>query len=491
MDNNELQPEVSQELPMEAEPLTEETPLVPEAPAEEEALSQPFDLSILDDPMLDEPVPNLAGDLLNQIENAVSESIEAEEQALTAKTEEAPAPAEPAKPVKAVKKQPAKPQQRKGRPRHKKGEGLFGIPNILVTMVWVGLTLLIGVTLGRMVWICAADVLAFGREDQTAIVTVYESDSIDQITEKLHNAKLIKYPGLFKLYAKFAVDEGEIHPGIWTLNTRYDYHALVKMMTPSSSREVVKVMIPEGYTCRQIFALLEENKVCTVKDMEAYAASGEVGDYWFLEGVERGDKYSLEGFLFPDTYEFYTNESPKNILNKMLTNFDVRFDEEMRYQIDILNGHLADLMRSDGKNDDYIRSHTFTVRDVVNVAAMVEKEAVGSKDSRTIASVIYNRLFNWGGTPAYLNIDATIIYALGGKTDLTSEDMKVDSPYNTYYHTGLTPGPIANPGLATLKAALDPEDTDFYFYVLDPVAGSHHFSRTQEEHDAFRRSIGG
>ena len=380
---------------------------------------------------------------------------------------------------------------KKGRPRRKKGEGLLGIPNILVTGVWVALTLLISVTLGRLVWVCASEILAFGREDRTVTITVYETDTIDDITKKLARAELIHYPGLFKLYAGFAVDDGDIKPGIWDLNTKYDYHALVKMMSPSSSRDVVKVMIPEGYSCRQIFALLQENKVCTVQDIESYAATGELGDYWFLDGVARGDRYCLEGFLFPDTYEFYQNDSPKSILTKMLNNFDTRFDETMRGKIQTLNNHLSDLMRRDGKAQDYIDSHLFTVRDVVNVASMIEKETSSAEEGYTIASVIYNRLFYWHGNPAYLNIDATIIYALDGKTDLTAEDLRVDSPYNTYTNVGLTPGPIANPGLTSLQAALEPSDTNYYYYVLDPTTGTHVFSTTQEEHEANRARLGG
>lgn len=380
---------------------------------------------------------------------------------------------------------------KKGRPRRKKGEGLFGIPNLLATGVWVALTLLISLTLGRLVWVCAAEVLAFGREDKTVTITIYETDTIDDITKKLARAELIHYPGLFKLYAQFAVDEGDIHPGMWDLNTKYDYHALVKMMSPSSSRSTVKVMIPEGYTCRQIFALLEENKVCTVQDIASYAATGELDDYWFLDGVTRGDKYCLEGFLFPDTYEFYQNDSPKNVLTKMLNNFNTRFDEELRGKIQTLNNHLADLMRRDGKTQDYINANLFTVRDVVNVASMIEKETSSAQEGYTIASVIYNRLFCWQGNPAYLNIDAAIIYALDGKTDLTAEDLQVNSPYNTYTHTGLTPGPISNPGLSSLKAALDPADTNYYYYVLDPEAGSHIFASTLAEHEANRARVGG
>ena len=129
------------------------------------------------------------------------------------------------------------------------------------------------------------------------------------------------------------------------------------------------------------------------------------------------------------------------------------------------------------------------MNDLVIVASMIEKETSGNKESPTIASVIYNRLFNWGDTPAYLNIDASIVYALDGKTDLTAEDLKVDSPYNTYYRTGLTPTPISNPGLASLQAALNPASTKYYYYVLDPMAGSHIFSTTLEEHEANRAAL--
>ena len=361
---------------------------------------------------------------------------------------------------------------RKGRPKRRKGEFLFGLPQIAVTCVWLAIILVTGLTLGRMLWVCAADVLAFGREDKMVTVTVYESDTMEDIIEKLHNAELIRYPGLFKLYADLAVDEGEIQPGIWDLNTMYDYHALVNMMSPSSSRTVVEnVLIPEGFTCRQIFALLEENRVCTAKDLAEYAASGELKDYWFLENVERGYEYCLEGFLFPDTYDFYKNSNPRDVLEKLLDNFEYRFNEEMRAQIDALNANVT--------------GGTFDIHKVVIVASMIEKETAKNEESPRIASVIYNRLFKWGNTPPYLNIDASIVYALDGKTDLTAEDLKVESPYNTYTNTGLTPGAISNPGLASLKAALNPETTNYYYYVLNPAEGVHKFSTTLDEHNAF------
>lgn len=359
---------------------------------------------------------------------------------------------------------------RKGRPKRKKGEGLLGIPNILVTFVWLALILAIGVTAGRMLWVCAADVLAFGREDQVVTITIYESDTMDDIIEKLYSNGLIRYRSLFQLYASISDAEEDIQPGIYDLNTRYDYHALVNSMSPSSSRSVVELTIPEGYTCQQIFALLEENRVCTAVDIGAYAVDGELDDYWFLENVERGSEYCLEGFLFPDTYQFYQNSTPREALEKMLDNFEVRFNEEMRAQIETLNANIT--------------GGGYTVREVVIVASLIEREAAAPSEAAAIAGVIYNRLFRWGDTPAYLNIDAALVYAQGG--DNQTIDTTLDSPYNTYTHVGLTPTPIANPGLSSLEAALNPETHDYYYYVLNPSTGMHQFSTTYEEHEAYR-----
>ena len=394
--------------------------------------------------------------------------------------------------------EPEVPQQRspqrkerpahKGRPRRKKGDGLLGIPHLIAAVIWLLVILAIGVSLGRIVWVCASDVLAFGRENKEVVISIENSDDLETVANKLQNAGLIRYPQLFLLYADLAdiEEEGKIASGTFTLNTIYDYNALVKAMSPhSGSRAVVEnVLIPEGYSCRQIFALLEEKGICKVADLEEYAANGEFADYWFLEGVQRGDKYCLEGFLFPDTYDFYENSTPREALGKMLSGFEYRFTEEMRAQIDTLNARISDKMRANGDSEDYISKHQFTIREVVTVASLIEKETSSNDESFKIASVIYNRLFSWGSTPRYLNIDATIIYALDGDTDLSAEDMAVDSPYNTYRNTGLPPTAIANPGVASLTAALNPADTSYYYYVLDPDAGSHIFTKTYEEHVA-------
>ncbi len=400
---------------------------------------------------------------------------EAQEELLTA----APA-AEPVTP--APEARPRTP--RKGRPKRKKGSGLFGLPHLAATVVWLAIILMIGTSLGRMIWVAAADVLAFGRESKQVYITITSNDTIDDITEKLHDAGLIRYPAVFKFYAKLAVDDGDIIPGTFEMDTIYDYHALVVQMGPrSSNRTVVEdVLIPEGLNCRQIFELLEQNNICTVKELEEYAANGEFSDFWFLEGVERGDKYCLEGFLFPDTYDFYANSTPREALGKMLLGFEARFTEDIYAQLPALNERLSAMMRGKGCSEEYIAEHQLDLRDLLTVASLIEEETASVKESPIIASVIFNRLTEDQIYERYLNIDAAIIYATG---DASNIDTSIDHPYNTYKYPGLTPGPISNPGLDSINAALNFADTEYYYYVLNPETGMHQFSMTLAEHEAY------
>lgn len=462
----------AQETSAEEVPAVEEAAPAEELPAAEEAIPA------------EEPLQNDGADFMSRIPNVdedypedteLTETIQELEALLDKPVDQDFRDAEPDPEFDAMLNAPAPeaPKEEhdrpthKGRPKRKKGEGLFGIPNILATFVWLALIVIIGVTAGRMLWVCAADVLAFGREDKAVTITIYEADTMEDIVDKLHANGLIRYKSLFNLYASISDAEEDIKPGIYDLNTRYDYHALVNFMSPKSSREVVELTIPEGYTCQQIFDLLEENRVCTALDAAAYAASGELNDYWFLEGVERGTENCLEGYLFPDTYEFYKNSTPREALQRMLNNFEIKFTDEMRTQLDTLNAKFG---------------AGYTVREITIVASLIEKESAAPAESNRIAGVIYNRLFNWGDNPKLLGIDAAIVYAQG---DAEHIDTSIDSPYNTYRNPGLTPGPISNPGLASLKAALNPESHNYYYYVLNPSTGMHQFSTTNEEHNAW------
>ena len=215
---------------------------------------------------------------------------------------------------------------------------------------------------------------------------------------------------------------------------------------------------------------------------------GDFSEYWFLDGLTQTDKYCLEGYLFPDTYDFYKDDDAERVLGKMLDDFDYRFRDSMQDMISQLNDRLAKMMEANGYDADYIESHRLTIREIVIVASLIEKETASNSESPKISSVIYNRLTNAQAYP-YLDIDATILYALGEhKEELTAEDLKIDSPYNTRNHQGLPPGPIANPGLASLQAALNPEDTTYHYYALDNETKTHHFSETYAEHEEFLAS---
>lgn len=422
-----------------------------------------------------------------------------EGEGLASAFQEDPAPAPVPQKEKKLKKQKKVTQQpdmgpdpfggRKRRPKRKKGYGFFGIPHILVTAVWLAIILFAGVSLGRMLWLCAEDMLGFGREEKLVQFTYEEGITLEELAEDLKEAGLIRYPSLFVFYGQISDIMNKIDPGTYTLNACYDYMALKNGLVDYGPTGIVQVVIPEGYNCRQVFALLEEKGVCTVEELEEYAANGELDDYWFLDGVVRGTKYCLEGFLFPDTYDFYLEDTPRRVLEKLLDAFDYRFTDAMRESIDELNALLASMMRSNGYSESYIESCKLSIRDVVIVASLVEEEIATHSEGYTIASVIYNRLTNPGEYP-YLNIDATIIYALGEhKSELTAEDLRLDHPYNTYLYRGLPPGPITNPGIDSLKAALDPEDTNYHFYALNPETGLHHFSRNSEEHENFLESL--
>ena len=388
-------------------------------------------------------------------------------------------------PVK--KKKASKPEaEEKSRPEAPKGYGLYGIPHVLSTLIWLFIILAIGVTLGRTLWVSCADLMAFGKPDKQITVTITQQDDIDSIAKKLGDADLIEYPTLFKLFATLTGKDEEIQTGTFTLNSKFDYNAMINnMYNYGERREEIDIMIPEGYTCAQIFALMEERGVCDARELEEYAAHGDLPDYWFLEGLKQGDKYCLEGYLFPDTYRFYTNDEPANVIKKFLDGFDYRFTDVMEEKLQNIESHT-------GLN--------LSLHQVVIIASMIERETSAGSESYDISSVIYNRLNNAAKYP-FLNIDATLIYALGGNIDpqtglsmpLTNADLNMDHPYNTYLYKGLPPGPISNPGRNSLDAALDPNSTDFFYYVYNPYAGEHIFARTlyeQEQNINYINSLG-
>lgn len=358
------------------------------------------------------------------------------------------------------------------------------LPGGLRVLLYVVCVLLASILLALGAWLAAEDVLALTKPDRTVTVTVEEDDTIEDITDMLYENSLIEYKTLFRIYAWVADAEEKISPGVYELNNQYDYHALVSgMQSGYTLPETVTVTIPEGYECSQIFDLLEEYGVCDAESLAETAAEYEF-DYDFLDGLAYGDENRLEGYLFPDTYEFYVDDDPEDVLDRFLSNFESKFDDDMLEQMDVLNDWIREQM--EGSSEEEIEEHLMTMEKIVIIASLIEKEAAVSSERTSISSVIHNRLVS--DLYPYLEIDASIQYILDERKDvLTYSDLEIDSPYNTYLYEGLPPGPICNPGLSCLKAALYPADTNYYYYALN-TEGTHTFFETSIEQQAFVNS---
>lgn len=354
------------------------------------------------------------------------------------------------------------------------------------TFIYVASVLLTSMLLAFFAWRCLDDVAAFTRREQIITVTVEEGDSVSDVARTLKKAGLIRNKWLFKLYCAFSNAENKIVPGTYDLNAVFDYHALVNGMASSGLRATVSVMIPEGYECKEIFALLEEKGVCSAEALWDAAANEEF-DYAFLQGAELGNPNRLEGCLFPDTYEFYVDDEPRNVLSKFLRNLDGKLTQELWQELDVLNANLRVRKANAGFSQTEIAESELSMYDVLNVASLIEREAANGTEAGTIASVIYNRLCS----KAYpcLNIDATIQYALPERKEVLSDsDKLIDSPYNTYKYAGLPAGAISNPGMTSIRGALYPQDTNYYFYALGNN-GMHTFTRNYDEHLAFLEGL--
>lgn len=254
------------------------------------------------------------------------------------------------------------------------------------------------------------------------------------VADKLHDAGLIKYKWFFKLYAGISHADKKIGIGTYELNTEMDYRALILGMHNSSGNltaETVTVTIPEGYTVMQTIRLLAEKGVNTEENLLEAAKTANY-DYSFIDNSSE-DVTRLEGYLFPDTYEFYVKENADSALSRLLANFQDRIVDDP---------DLAPL----------IANSSYSLKEIVIMASLIEKETDGT-DRTLISSVIHNRLENVGETAHLLQIDASLVYAAG--REITEDDYQtLDSPYNLYTHQGLPPTAIANAGKASIQAAL-------------------------------------
>ena len=335
-------------------------------------------------------------------------------------------------------------------------------PRLLILAIYFALVVGLGLLLAKVGWNLADDVLALTRPDELAEISISDNDTLDTVTAKLKEAGAVKYEWLFKLYCKVSDNEEFFDSGVYNIKLSYDYHALVNyLMASAGNRQTITLMIAEGENSYEIFDLLEKNGVCSREQLEDAAANYDF-DYDFLKRRPYGESNRLEGYLFPDTYEFYLKDEPQNVLGRLLRNFNARLDE---------------------KDLKMIQKSGYTMHQILTMASIVEAEAGHDDERAKIASVIYNRLNNW--EKPLLGMDSTVYY--GAMLLGEGFTIKLDSPYNTYKYAGLPKGPICNPGLNSIRAVLHPEETNYYYFATG-IDGLNHFFETEDEFNAFINS---
>jgi len=346
------------------------------------------------------------------------------------------------------------------RPRRRKKRRMYsGGHGCLVSMMYLAFVLGVSMFLAGLAIKWCNDVFAFVKPDRAAVIEVTEDMTGPDVADALKEAGIVEYSKLYEIYAKFSKADQRYKPGVYELNANLDYPAIARKLRQSGTptRETVWVTIPEGYTTSQIVDALVEKGVCSKeKLMDAIANYDFSHD--FTKELPKGEA-RLEGYLFPDTYEFYVNDNAADVVAKFLDNFKKQYSKDL-----ISRGEDLGM----------------TMNEVIKIASLVEREAKLDDERPIVASVILNRLADPGNFP-YLQIDASLQYLTGEVP--TADDKNIDSPYNTYMYKGLPPTAISNPGIDSIASVLYSAETKYYYYVARKD-GSHIFSRTLDEHNA-------
>jgi UPF0755 protein len=323
---------------------------------------------------------------------------------------------------------------------------------------------IISVFLAVFGWNCVNDVLALVKPEHTAEITIPGDFTIRELSRELAELGIIEHAWLFNLFADFSNASEKIEPGTYVISSKLDYNAIVKSFVIIPVREAVRIAIPPGRSLVETLTIIAN---AGVSDLERLlqAADEEEFEFSFLEDVPM-QPGRLEGYLFPDTYEFYTTARPSAVLSRLLSNFNRQFTRSMRESL-VETG--------------------FTLNEILTIASLIQMEAANEQEMKDISSVIHNRLNS--NTLRKLEIDATSVYLMGRENVHSAADVlagrQIDSPYNTFLYEGLPPGPICSPSVAAIRAALWPWETNYYFYAL-------HKDRTHRffaNRDAFNRFI--
>ncbi len=379
-------------------------------------------------------------------------------------------PTEPANPVRKRKK-------RKKKKHHFNHTRTMG--HIFLGVVLSVAAICIGAFLAWKVIVALQDYTGMAKKNHEANITITDKMNVDDIADTLYDNGIIQMPWLFKTYINMTDKAEGFLDGEYTVNAGMSYSNIITLLkTVKTYTSTVTVMIPEGSNAQQIGQLLEENYVCRAEDFENYYRT-KLDKYDFEEQIKISDTrfYALEGYLFPDTYEFYviddlkenpafdTTEYAKQAAEKMYANFESKITKQMYARATELG---------------------MTFDQVITLASIIQKEGTNRDNMENISSVFHNRLEDQYNFP-HLQSDTTEYYirdCIEPKIPSGSRELYQDviDAYDTYVCDGLPAGPICSPGLEAINAALYPAETDYY-YFLSSSDGVFYYANTAEKHE--------
>ncbi len=323
-----------------------------------------------------------------------------------------------------------------------------GLMVVIVLAVWLSYAVFVPV-----------EVIPTDRTASSLTVTIPAGSSASQVAEELAQHQLIRSASVFKLYLYLTNQRSNLQAGEYQFGGRVNMPQLVDVLeTGMGSRAEVQVTIPEGYTSDQIQQRLHQAGLA-VPDFERVVAAGQlpVSDETLLAGKPHGS--TLEGYLYPDTYRFFTDASTSDVVTTMTTHLQTQLTPALR----------TDIAQSD-----------LSFFEILTLASIIEKEVSSPSDRAMVADVFLKRL----EIGMALQSDVTIHFITGTAIDeLTTDDLATVSPYNTYLYPGLPAGPISNPGLAAIEAVLHPTANEYYYFLATPD-GQTVYAKTLDEHHA-------
>lgn len=349
--------------------------------------------------------------------------------------------------------------------KRKKKKGLNPLIIILIILLLIAGTILLFINKMKREYkesLIAVDT----NSTKTISVEIPEGSTATTISKILEDHGLIKNAKNFKKYIVETDKATLLKAGNYKLSKSMSADEILSKLTEKNvtANVGIKFVIPEGFEIKNITARLEENGFKDIENFKSLVNDKKhfEEEFPFLKEIPEGN--SLEGYLFPATYNFDMEESAESIIEQMLTAFN-------RVYNDLIEGNIPEGMN---------------LNSLMTLASIIEREARTDTDRPLISSVFYNRINI--GMP--LQSCATVQYILGErKPVLSTQDTKIDSPYNTYMNKGLPPGPIANPGKKAIDAAIHPENTEYLFFVLTGEDGSHTFTKTLEEHNKAKQNM--